>query len=542
MHPALIKLLRLRARALVRKIVLGLRSPRRAALTLITLAFVVAQTSMMLIGTFAGGDVFSVNLDIVGTWLPVGLMLFFLVQILSPNSQAVLAFTPPEMQFLFPAPFPRHHLILYKIVGGISVLTLLSLFMSLVALRFGAMWVSAFSGLLLYMTMGFLTSIVLSLALKDIAARFRWWTVGTLLAFFLIVGAVSARFYFDDIASDPLAAAERIRESVFYIVLLAPFRVFAAMVLADSLSVHFILNLALGITMCLAALLSIFKLDANFIELSMTQSQLRQKRLERSRRGKILGRARARSANLTVPALPRWGGVGPIVRRQTLAVVRGPVAWKIFVLAGLAGVVLGYIMRHGDNDIMEMAKWAPLAVVAYAMLFLSALIRYDFRSEVECLDKLKTLPISPLPISVGELLVPVTVVTMTQVLFCAAFAIGNVSAPLNPLFIFVLFSVNGLVYTVENAFFLVFPTRNTMVTMADTAEFGRRILVFMLKMAVLLLVGGLAGGSGALVYFLTNNLGGAVFTGWAVLTLCLAAFVALVAQAFKQLDPSIDFG
>ena len=275
MHPALIKLLRLRARALVRKIVLGLRglrSPRRSALTLITLAFVVAQTSMMLIGTFAGGDVFSVNLDIVGTWLPIGLMLFFLVQVLSPNSQAVLAFTPPEMQFLFPAPFPRHHLILYKIVGGISVLTLVSLFMSLVALRFGAMWLSAFLGVLLYMTMGFLTSIVLSLALKDIAARFRWWTVGTLLAFFLIVGAVSARFYFDDIASDPLAAAERIRESVFYIVLLAPFRVFAAMILADSLSVHFILNLALGITMCLAALLSIFKLDANFLELSLTPS------------------------------------------------------------------------------------------------------------------------------------------------------------------------------------------------------------------------------------------------------------------------------
>ena len=541
MHPALIKLLLLRARALVRKMFLGLRSPRRAVLTIITLAFVAVQTSAVLIGTFAGSDDIPINLGLLATWLPVGLMLFFLVQILSPNSQAVLAFTPPEMQFLFPAPFPRHHLILYKIVGGISVLTLLSLFMSLVALRFGAMWVSAFSGVLLYMTMGFLTSIVLSLALKDIAARFRWWTVGTLLAFFLIVGAVSARFYFDDIVSDPLAAAERIRESVFYIVLLAPFRVFAAMILADSLSVHFILNLALGITMCLAALLSIFKLDANFLELSMTQSQLRQKRIERFRSGKILGRARARSANLSVPAFPRWGGIGPIVRRQTLAVIRGSVAWKILVIVAVAGIALGYIAR-GDNDIMEMAEWAPLAVVAYAMLFLPALIRYDFRSEVECLDRLKTLPLSALPISIGELVVPVTVVTLTQVLFCAAFAIGSGTAPLNPLLIFVLFSVNGLVYTVENAFFLVFPTRNTMVTMADTAEFGRRILVFMLKMAVLLLVGGLAGGSGVLVYFLTNNLGGAVFTGWAVLTLCLAAFVALVAQAFKQLDPSIDFG
>ncbi len=543
MHPALLKLLRLRARALVRKLFLGMRSPRRAALTIITLAFVVLQTLAVFFGTFVGREDTAIDLGIAGTWLPVGLLLFFLAQIITPNSQGLLFFTPPEMHFLFSGPFPRRHLILYKILGGMGVLTLLSLFMSLVALRFGAMWVSAFLGLLLYMTLGFLVSIVVGLALKDVAARFRWWTLGALIALFLGVSGVFIRTHIEEVFSDPLAAAAGLRESVLLIVLLAPFRVFSMMILADSFDIYFLANLALGLSMCLVALLSIFKLDENFLELSMKHSQRRQKQIERLARGKAFGRARARSAGLKVPAFPRWGGVGPIVRRQTLAVVRGDVAWKVFAMAAAAGAVLGYVGRSFEVDVLsDMSELALFGFMAYAMLFLPALVLYDFRSEVDCLDRLKTLPLSALPISVGELVVPVTVVTLSQVLFCAAFAVGSFSAPLNPLFIFVLFSANGLVYTVENAFFLVFPTRLAVASMADTAEFGRRLLVFMLKAAVVVLVGGLAGGAGALVYFLTKNMGAAVFTGWAVVTLFLGAFLLLVAKAFRQLDPSVDFG
>lgn len=520
-----------------------MRSPARAVLTLVSLALIAMFGVSMLGAVFFSPSETRVNPDVARAWLPIGFMLMFLLQVVSPGRKMPLVFSPAEIDFLFAGPFHRHDLVLYKILTFSTVIAFPSIFMSAYAAGYGAWWPSAFTGLFLYVLAAYFMTIILSLTLHNIAARYRWWTQGAFLAILLIAIALVVRFYaLNDFAGDPIGTAKRMSESLLYAVALAPFRVFSEIALAQGLDGALLVNTLIAVGMNLAGLLLIFRLDAQFLESSLAQSKRMHKRLENLKRGKIFSAPRARSAKLSVPVLPRWRGVGTILRQQLLGALRESLAMQLVILAALVGSVGGYFARDmaesGRGDLVQLI---PLGIIAYLMLFLATFIRYDFRSDVDCLDRLKSLPLGAFPLALGEIAVPTMIATLAQVVLCACFALANGTPPLNPAFAIVLLSVNGLIFAVENAFFLVFPTRKTMVTVADLSDFGRNVLLLMVKVATLVFILGVAAGTGALAFFVSGSYAVSVFAGWIVLTACVAAFILLVAEAFKRLDPSLDF-
>ena len=544
MHRALSKLLWLRSHASARRILRGMRSPRRAFMTLFTFALMAFYFVSILFAFLTESPEFAIDSEIVRAWLPVGLMIFFLVSLVSPATQSPLAFLPAEINFLFPGPFTRRELVLYRLAGTCGLIGAISLVASLTAQHYGATFLGAFLGAYFYLLAGFLASIIISLLKQRIALRYRRWTQASLWVLLLVSSALVLRYILlSEVLDDPLEAAKRLHESPAYSIALAPFRLIAGIILTQTADAALLLRTTLAASVNVVGLLLVLNLDSGFLEASLAQSKKREMRLKQIKSGKFFSAARAKSAKVRVPQLPRWKGIGPIARRQLLAALRGRLIRPLFSFSLAGGILLGYGIRIlAGPDVSGVLKWAPLGIMLYVTLILTTHLRYDFRSEIDCLDRLKTLPLASLSISIGELFVPTVVVTLSQLIFYAAFALGIGSIPFNPLLGFMLFSLNGLVLSVENSFFLVFPSRNAMPQITDPSEFGRMMFVTLVKGAVLLLMCAFAAGSGTLVYFLSGSVPAALLAGWIVLTLCMAAFVMLVAQAFKQLDPSVDFG
>ena len=77
---------------------------------------------------------------------------------------AVVSFTPAEVNFLFPGPFARRELLLYKVVKSACGATLMSLFLSVVMLRYATLWAACFAGVLLAMLFLQFASMAVALA------------------------------------------------------------------------------------------------------------------------------------------------------------------------------------------------------------------------------------------------------------------------------------------------------------------------------------------------------------------------------------------
>src|SRR5207248_1774458 len=88
-------------------------------------------------------------------------------------------------------------------------------------------------------------------------------------------------------------------------------------------------------------LLVVFLLDAQYLEASAAASERAYARLQRMRSGGAVaaaasGRGRPR---FSLPALPRWGGVGPLVWRQLTTAARS--LRPVLIFLGVFGLLVG---------------------------------------------------------------------------------------------------------------------------------------------------------------------------------------------------------
>src|SRR5688500_16266597 len=145
MDPALLKLMRLQARALVRRVVRGM-------------------------GTFRGAAFFALGLAVIFLWIapavwtarfqrvqpvyvravvPLILLAVVLLSALSGAGDKAIAFTPGEVDFLFPGPFRRRDLLFYKLAKSTFAAVFSALILSVALLRNATLWVACFLGCLL---------------------------------------------------------------------------------------------------------------------------------------------------------------------------------------------------------------------------------------------------------------------------------------------------------------------------------------------------------------------------------------------------------
>ncbi len=530
---ALIVLYRLQGRAMARRATRGARSVKGALL----LAF-----GVVIVGLWLAPSVWLAQssprtdpaqvLDAA----PVLLLSACLLAVVTSGGEKAIAFTPAEVDFLFPGPFTRRQLLAYKLGKTLAGVVFSSLMLSAVLLRHAASWPHAWVALLLAML--FLQLFSMAVTLLAQSAGERAYTRGRKVVLALVVVAIAVAVYpylKGGGRATFMEIARALRSSRVGAVLLAPLDVFGRLFVAGEWWPDGLKNAGLALGIDLALMAVVFVLDADYLEAAATKSQALHARLARVRKsgfaaiGGTGGKARG-----SVPMPPPWRGAGPVAWRQATTAIRNARA-LLFVLLIIA-IGAGPVLRSaGDEHELAMPV---INLLVWMTVIVASWFRFDFRGDLDQMDYLKSLPVSALALSAGQLVTPVLMMTACHWLIVGGVMIAARRADETLIAAAVLsVPLNLLLFSVENVIFLLMPSR----TVAGPADLlGRNMLMLFAKMLILAIFGGIAGLAGYAVYAYSRSAPGAIGTAALLLTAFALATLPLVAWAFNRFDVAGD--
>ena len=115
------------------------------------------------------------------------------------------------------------------------------------------------------------------------------------------------------------------------------------------------------------------RLDANYLETAVRVSRQMQERRRRAMSGGIFALQAKRAVRSSrLPQPPRWGGVGPLLWRQTVQALRGSrgalLLTAIVVVAFGAPLAFGV---HGDYRLPTFLPHLVIGIAAYVTFLIS---------------------------------------------------------------------------------------------------------------------------------------------------------------------------
>jgi len=537
--PALRLLLVYQMRARLRKLARAAKTVKGALALCVLFGMVLFMLGSAVIASFV---VPRSAIAIGPTFISPALLAFCVLAVITTGPESGIFFFPAEVDLLFPAPFHRRQLLLYRLSGlGIGVL-LVSLYFSVFLLFVARYWFFGFFGCLLALIFIQLLPMTLALVLSIVGARA--YSRGRKLAlagFFVLAALAAGQAVGNRSAGGIVAFVAQVRSSGVGTSLLAPFDVFSRTIGAESFFPAFVGwgTLALAIDAVLVGL--ILRLDADFLESSVTASQRLYARIERARRGQLWSNLSAPSAaRWRIPVLPRWAGAGPIAWRHFVTALRGSRGMLILVAMLAGGMLLPVLFLERDELTAVAAMVGGLA--PYICFFiLPQLLQFDFRGDLDGMDLLKTLPLPPLAVAAGELATPVVVATAMELPLALIAAVAWADWRLFVAALAIIPALNLMVFAIENLAFLWFPYRMQALGGADFQSFGRQMLIMFVKFGVVLFGAGAAAAVGGLAWWLAGQSWTAFgLAAWLVLALIGLSLIPLVALAFKNFDPGLD--
>jgi len=444
---------------------------------------------------------------------------------------------PPEVQFLLPAPLARRELLLYLVFSRLGGAVWSTLWLAVFTLRFAPTVPGALAGLFLFNAFLLLLSQASGLAGAALSARLGRRLRRTLL---LVAVALVAAALWHARASIPTGAGlmpvlDRALDLPWVRVVAWPMRPFVEVFLAGSLAGA--LPWAGGALVLLAGLFGLVLLaDVAWEESALERSHKVQETMRRIRSGGPAAR-RPGLKGLAIPDFPRLGGAGTLAWRQVLEILRN--------FHGLLSLVASFTIMLVILPFAQMSGAATVTIVVLAGFFFqnSPFLAFDLRRDLDRLAWLRSLPMSPLAVVLGEVVPAVLLQTLVQFLFLLAFALfrGPVDPDVWTAAILALPAFNLLAAGLQNLAFLLWPRRLLPEQGADFHFLGRVWGEALLLSLVLALSGGLAflvasaawrasGGSSVVA-----GLAGALLLG----VLCLPLYAGL-ARAFAAFDVSRD--
>jgi hypothetical protein len=510
--------------------------------------------------TLKGGLFLAVGLAVFGFWLfpsiftatrlprtdpadvravaPVALLIATLLTVLSAGGERAIVFTPAEVDFLFPGPFTRRQILLYRIIKSSTGATFSAAILSVVFLRHATSWVAA----LLTMVLGLLflqyLGIAILLTAQTLGERAHTW--GRRIVILVIVAAIAlpiVPIFLRGMGGGGIVGLARlVRQSPVGRIILFPVEPFGLMLTSPRIFPDLLQWTAAAIAVNAALVWLIFRLDADFLESAAARSQVLQARMARARKLGIA--AHAGKAGFSPPMLPYWRGVGPIMWRQITAAVRGSrgLIMVLFIVAAVAGPAI-YGARTSDSRALVSAF---VGALAWITVVVAGMIRFDFRGDVDHMEVLKSLPLSGLSVCAGQLAVPVLLLTAFHWAVIAAMLISRGAVgPVLAIAAALSLPFNALVFLVENLTFLMFPVRAPQGAM-DFQNFGRQTLFFFVKLLVLLVAGGLASLAGLAAWSVTRSTTAAGGAALLILSAAAAGLLPLLAWAYSRYDVSLD--
>ena len=278
------------------------------------------------------------------------------------------------------------------------------------------------------------------------------------------------------LVSESISVAEVIRESVFFTFCERPFVLFADVIAAHSFSAKLCGSALAAVLMVAGMLWSVVVLDRRHEEI-VAARQLQQFQIGRQRGDKDTA---ATDGIARLPWVPGWGTMGPLAWRQLKSAGR----YRGSLLVALAiPAVLSCAPLFSIPDPTSAFLAVVAAVVFYSFVLLPEAIKFDFRLDCDHLAKLKTLPIAPIRIVIGQLMTPVLIATafQTSIFLFAGFA-RQVPTSLIVGAIVLTLPMNAFFVALDNLVFLLYPHRPTQ---EGFEAFLRTVLKFTFKSLLL---------------------------------------------------------
>lgn len=547
MHPALWKLMRLTNWASWRMLFRGARTLRGAVMLLLILGGLVFYAVFLIGLTFIleRSPEAEEYIGRAGQYFSVAILLIFLQSVLNSRSVGHLYFTPSEIDFLFPGPFTRRDLLLYKLIRwGIGIVVgSLIVALSPLSLAFRGR-LPTFVGVALAMVFVklsglavMLTRLMIAEAAHTMMRRIALAVVGMLVATGLaqVYGRSSGIAY--------TALASDFESTSMGRILLSPFVVFRNAAMAERWFPDLLIWGTVGVAIDGALVALVLRLDADYLEWSTAISQWVYETAQRARRTGGMVVTAGRRPGRGLPRLPWLAGAGPVAARQiilTARLSRGVVT--LIVLGGL--ILLGWTwFRPGGAVGGIPAPRFGLGVLAYIMCIFQLALPVAFRGDLDHLDVLKSLPIRPAAVAAGELAGCAAVFAAIQLVAMGVYGVitGTLGTPTIAVAM-LLFPVNMIILGVSSLAFLIYPVRRTQPgAAADANTLGRGLMNLVIQGLMMFPLLGVAAGLGAVAYFVRGqSLLAMTATAMAALAAEIVPLTLLVGLAFDRFDPSTE--
>jgi hypothetical protein len=546
MNSALWLLIGMQLRGWIRYFLRGLLTLRGALLAILGGTFF---TLWLLSVAFANKSKGAGDPALVPLYGPSLLLFYCILNVLMSSSERGIYFTPAEVNFLFPAPLGRRALLGYKIASSVIIGLPSCLVLSAISYGYSRSFLNAFLGMVLIVMFMQLFSMALNLLAVTVGARL--FTRGRMLlgVAVIVLAAILLWRVGGPENGEIVRWLQQVDRTPEWRTLTEPLTWFFRTFSARRVWPDLIKYASLGLLVNGALLGIVFALDAQYMEAAAAASARIYERIRRVRAGSSAAPTPSRF-RIALPMPPALGGIGTLCWRQLTTTLRMPA--RLVIVFAMFVAVLGatQAMNPPGGAAAPMAVWAGVWVLLMAV-FLSAMLPFDFRGDVERIPLLKTLPIPPWRMALGQVLAPVLIVTVLQwfVLTLLYFS-GLVNdervhgswlwQPGLILLACGLFAlpVNGLLFALENLLFLLFPTRLTANNPADFQALGRNVLFMLAKLTVLGVVFVIASMVGIDVGAFFPILG--LVMVWLTLAYFVAPLIPLIGWAFTVFDVSRD--
>jgi len=535
MPPALLLLMRLQFRGLVRRATRGATTPRRLALFALGGLILVLWLApgMLMSGRLTRSDPRQVRLA-----APVALLGICVLTLITSAGDRAISFTPGEVDLLFPGPFTRRQLIIYKLAKSTTGAALSALFLSIVLHRHARWWPACFGGVFLSLLLIQFFSINAVIVAQTLGTRMQSRVRWAVLILAILGGAIIARHVFAFRAPrNALELMQRIDAAPLGHAVLSPFALFGdAMTASDWTTFTAYALPAAAIDALLLGLL--LQMDANYLEAATIASARRYAQLQRIRGGSMLSIGVSGNAGFHIPVFPRLGGVGPIVWRQITGAARSSKG-LLFLLLILAVGAAPLFFTAGRQ--IEQFATTFTTVAVWITLLVSTMLKFDFRGDLDLMDTLKSLPLHPWAVAAGQLIAPAMLMAVTHLALlgiAAKVAPGHGRALICAGVLIV--PMDLLLFAIENLIFLLFPSRPAAASPGDFQILGRQALVLAGKMITLTVFFAPPLGIAVLAYVLSfKSLPAATIAGGISICAEVLALIPVLGWAFRRFDPSI---
>jgi hypothetical protein len=458
-------------------------------------------------------------------FLAVGLLLAAAWWWLASTDRSAIAFSPAEVQFLFPAPVSRRTLVHAKLLRA-QFGILVNVLVWTVLLRGGASGAAWERGLALWLLFSTITlhRLGATLVRSNVVEHARAGRRRALLSIAVFVALLAAlvagllpalpalRAAADQGIGALARAAAAALDQPLPRLALWPATALLAPVFTTG-TATWLARVPAALAVCALHYAWVMRMDAAFEEAALEASQHRAERIQRVK-AQQLGKARARSGRLAkVPALPvRGRPEAAIAWKNVAAALRGG-GWRAQFLVFTLGLVgFGLAVRQAADNVADAI--AALAVAWGAMLlFIGPLwLRFDLRLDLQRLDVLKALPIPGRRLVAAEI-AGVTLlhsITVWGLLAAAGLLLAREPGSLDQLgldlaralaVVIAVPAMNALMFTVYNGTALLFPAwvrlgsenrgfesmGQNLLTMGATTIVGAVALVFPVGVALIVL-------------------------------------------------------